>query len=104
MSQLRNFTYEDIDGIHWSDTPKGSELIYAINFGDWLFIENDMKVSASYKLPEELVSTLEVEDDYTGYIKIRADKVGSHKVECTLVSTENNISQTKVIPIILKVY
>lgn len=100
----KNYGYVAPDGNHWPDANLGDAQYYSIDYSEWLVNENDALVDVSWSVPEGLVGTDSHEANSQAFIKLATSERGSFKIVCTIITTENAKQQTKVVPMILKVY
>lgn len=100
----KNYPYKASDGNHWADAPLGDHQFYAIDFSQWLTEEGDELLSVSWEVSEGLEGTESHESGTEAYIKLKTLQYGSFRVTCTLITEENGLQQTKVIPMMLRVY
>jgi hypothetical protein len=100
----KHYIYKDIDGMHWPDAPKGNAEYYSINFEEYLACELDALVGVEWEVPEEISSEDPHLEGGEAFIKLIANSRGSHKILCKVDMIEFEKTQTKVIPMVLKVY
>lgn len=100
----KSYYYKDIDGEHFPDAIKGDELFYSIMFTCWLTNEGDSVSSITWAVPDGLTLMEDFIQGGEAKAKIRADRVGSFKVICTINTNEGTETQSKNVPMILKVY
>ena len=100
----KNYYYKDIDGDHFPDATVGDELYYSILYSCWLNNEGDSLESVSWTVPDGLTLLEDTIEGGEVKAKIRSDRVGSFKIVCTLNTIEDTQTQTKNVPMILKVY
>jgi len=105
---VKKFTYTDIDGDHFPDTSLGSDLYYGLDFTCWLEEETDTIVSTTWTIPAGVESDDDFMQGNVGNIKLRPTQVGSHVINCLLVSEETlnavTLQQTKSIDTVLKCF
>lgn len=100
----KHYPYKDIDGNHFPDAALGSAEYYCINFGDWIREENDELVTAEWIVPDQLDNLDNYVASREAYIKLGTKIRGSFRVELKLTTQENGNEQTRVVPMILRVY
>lgn len=100
----KNFYYKDIDGEHFPDASVGDELYYSILFSCWLTNEGDTLEGVTWTVSDGLTVLDEAIQGGEVKAKIRCERAGSFRVLCTLDTIEDAQTQTKNVPMILKVY
>ena len=101
---MRDYIHTDSIGIHWPDTPKGSDNYFTIDLSTWLENEVDTLVSNSWELPSEVTSSDDYISNNQAHIKLNTGTVGIFKITLTLVTTDTSREQTTKVPMILRVY
>jgi hypothetical protein len=101
---MKNFYYTDIDGDHFPDASKGSELFYSIEFSCWLTNEKSIVTSVTWEVGSGLQLLANFIQGTEAKVKVSADSVGSHSMVCSITTAEGGLAQLKKIPMILKVY
>ncbi len=104
MIVARHYTYSDIDGDHWPDTPLGSALYYSLDYFPWSQCENDLVVDVDWGIPEGIEATDDFLENGKAFIKLTPLKRGSFKIVANIHSKEGSKTQTKTVNMVLRVY
>jgi hypothetical protein len=91
----RNRFYVDIDGDHFPDAYKSSDLYYAIDTTCWLQSEGDTLVGVVWETSDGITSSEDYLEGNRAVIKIATPNVGTYTVTALVTSNDSGKQQTK---------
>ena len=91
----KNRFYNAIDGDHFPDAIKGSDLYYSLDLTCWLENESDTLISVNWILSEGITSSDNYINSDKAVIKIATPSVGTYTVTAMVLTDEAGKQQTK---------
>ena len=100
----KKYIRSEPDGTHWPDADVGDQLLYGIDFTDYITESGEAITNVTWTVETGVTSVDNFEVGAIAYIKILTDEIGTFKVTCTLTTTLTAKTYIQVIPMLLTVY
>ena len=95
------------DGLHWPDANIGDDLLYGIDFTDYIAESSETITTVIWTLPTGATGITSSDDFLQGeiaLIKLATSKIGTYEIVCTLSTDLAGKALIQVVPMMLTVY
>ena len=103
---IKDYFYQDFDGIHYPDARKGTKYTYGVNFEYFLDTEKGKLNGVEWSFDEGLNGKehgMHPDNKNIALALIHTPCVGTYTVKCTMTYTAVGINQHIVVPLEIKV-
>ncbi len=104
-NEMKNYTYNDVSGLHWPDANAGDDLYYALNLNCLNVLEGENVTSVDWIIPNEITTSDSYlnSDSTEAHVKLATLKAGVYRIWAEVNSDDTGKISKNRIRIMLKV-